>query len=268
GGGGSRGAGRGGRGRARVWGGAAHGRGARGRDPAPGAPRGARWRGTARARGRRGTRRRRAARGGRVPRRPEPAEHPRPHRPRGRARGAPRLRPGLARRRPVAPGRAAPEPPPSRPLARQAPSRRPARRRRRAPRRPRRLHGPPPAPRPGGRVRLLIVLPGALGDVIRALPLLGRIRRARPDARLGWAVEPPSAPLLAGHPWLDRVHVFERPGGVRALLPFLQRVRRERYQVALDLGRGIKSALIAWASGASERIGFARADGREAGWLP
>src|SRR5207237_8231057 len=50
-------------------------------------------------------------------------------------------------------------------------------------------------------------------------------------------------------------------------LPFRQRVRRERYQVALDLGRGIKSALTAGASGASERIGFARADGREAGWL-
>src|SRR5207302_11505934 len=131
-----------------------------------------------------------------------------------------------------------------------------------------RLREPRPAPRPGGRVRLLIVLPGALGDVIRALPLLGRIRRTRPDSCLGWAVEPPSAPLLAGHPWLDRVHVFERPRGVRALLPFLQRVRRERYQVALDLGRGIKSALIAWASGASERIGFARADGREAGRLP
>jgi len=116
-------------------------------------------------------------------------------------------------------------------------------------------------------VRLLIVLPGALGDVIRALPLLGRIRRARPGAWLGWAVEPPSAPLLSGHPWLDRVHVFERPRGVRALRPFLQGLRTERYEVALDLGRGIKSAVIARASGAAERLGFARADGRESSWL-
>jgi lipopolysaccharide heptosyltransferase II len=116
-------------------------------------------------------------------------------------------------------------------------------------------------------VRLLIVLPGALGDVIRALPLLGRIRRARPDARLGWAVETPSAPLLAGHPWLDRVHVFERPRGLRALVPFLRRVRAERYDVALDLGRGAKSALIGWASGARERLGFGRADAREGSWL-
>jgi len=116
-------------------------------------------------------------------------------------------------------------------------------------------------------VRVLIVLPGALGDVIRALPLLGRLRRGRPEARIGWAVEPPSAPLLTGHPWLDRLHVFERPQGLRALAPFLRSIRAERYDVALDLGRGLKSALVGRASGARERIGFAPADGREAGWL-
>jgi ADP-heptose:LPS heptosyltransferase len=116
-------------------------------------------------------------------------------------------------------------------------------------------------------VRLLIVLPGALGDVIRALPLLGRMRRAWPDAELGWAVEPLSAPLLLGHPWVDRVHRFARNQGVRAFPGFLAEVRAVGYDVALDLGRSIKSAVIARASGAVRRIGFARADGREGGWL-
>jgi lipopolysaccharide heptosyltransferase II len=116
-------------------------------------------------------------------------------------------------------------------------------------------------------VRLLIVLPGAIGDVVRALPLLGRLRRAWPDAHVVWAVEPPSAPLLAGHPWLDRAIVFERHRGVRAFVPFLRAVRAERCTVALDLGRSAKSALVARASGAGERLGFARADGREGGWL-
>jgi len=116
-------------------------------------------------------------------------------------------------------------------------------------------------------VRLLIVLPGALGDVIRALPLLGRLRRGRPDAHLAWAVEPPSAPLLSGHPWLDQVLVFERPWGVRAFPAFLRQVRAGGFTHALDLGRSIKSGVIARASGATTRYGFARADGREGGWL-
>jgi lipopolysaccharide heptosyltransferase II len=116
-------------------------------------------------------------------------------------------------------------------------------------------------------VRVLIVLPGALGDVVRALPLLGRLRRARPTAHVAWVVEPPSAPVLDRHPWLDAVHVFDRPRGVRALVPLLRRLRAERFDTALDLGRGVKSAWIAWASGARLRIGFGPADGREGGWL-
>ncbi len=116
-------------------------------------------------------------------------------------------------------------------------------------------------------MRVLIVLPGAIGDVVRALPLLGRLRRARPEAYVGWAVEPPSAPLLAGHPWLDEVVVFERAGGGRAFLPFLRRVRAGGWTMALDLGRSLKSGIVARASGARQRLGFARSDGREGNWL-
>jgi lipopolysaccharide heptosyltransferase II len=116
-------------------------------------------------------------------------------------------------------------------------------------------------------MRVLIVLPGALGDVVRALPLLGRLRRAWAEAWIAWAVEPLSAPLLAEHPWLDETLVFARERGLRAFLPFLARVRRGRFDLVLDLGRGLKSALIARASGAPERLGFARRDGREGGWL-
>lgn len=116
-------------------------------------------------------------------------------------------------------------------------------------------------------MRVLIVLPGALGDVIRALPLLARVRRGRPEAEIGWAVEPLSAPLLAGHPWLDRVHCFARHEGVRAFPRFIADIRGARYDVALDLGRSIKSGFTARASGAALRVGFAAADGREGGWL-
>jgi lipopolysaccharide heptosyltransferase II len=116
-------------------------------------------------------------------------------------------------------------------------------------------------------VRILIVLPGAIGDVVRALPLLGRLRRGRPDACLGWVVEPPSAPVLTGHPWLDEVLVFPRRAGWRALAPFVRGLRAGGWDIALDLGRGIKSALLAYASGAPLRLGFARVDAREGGWL-
>jgi ADP-heptose:LPS heptosyltransferase len=116
-------------------------------------------------------------------------------------------------------------------------------------------------------VRVVIVLPGALGDVIRGLPLLGRLRRRHPEAVIGWIVEPLSAPLLDGHPWLTHTHRFERRAGLRGFLRVAGEVRRIGYDVALDLGRSAKSGLLALATGASRRIGFDRADGREGGWL-
>jgi lipopolysaccharide heptosyltransferase II len=116
-------------------------------------------------------------------------------------------------------------------------------------------------------MRVLIVLPGAIGDVVRALPLLGRIRRTRPDADIGWVVEPPSAPLLASHPWLDETVIFRRRDGLRAIPPIVRQLRSGRWECALDLGRGLKSALLARLTGAPVRIGFARRDGREGGWL-
>ncbi|MFN8543322.1 MAG: glycosyltransferase family 9 protein [Candidatus Binatia bacterium] len=116
-------------------------------------------------------------------------------------------------------------------------------------------------------MRVLTVLHGALGDVIRALPLLGRLRRGLPDAQLAWAVEPASAPVLRGHPWIDRLHVFARERGPTAFVPFVREIRAARYDVAIDLGRSAKTAAVALASGAPVRLGFAAADGREGGWL-
>jgi lipopolysaccharide heptosyltransferase II len=47
----------------------------------------------------------------------------------------------------------------------------------------------------------------------------------------------------------------------------MRELRGTGYDVALDLGRSAKSALLALASGAPRRIGFARTDAREGAWL-
>jgi ADP-heptose:LPS heptosyltransferase len=54
---------------------------------------------------------------------------------------------------------------------------------------------------------------------------------------------------------------------VRAFARHVRALRAGRYEVALDLGRGAKSAALAYASGARRRLGFSRADAREGSWL-
>jgi ADP-heptose:LPS heptosyltransferase len=66
------------------------------------------------------------------------------------------------------------------------------------------------APAEHSTERILIVLLGAIGDVVRAMPLAMRLRRGFPRARIAWAVEPPAAPLLERHPAIDERLIFRR----------------------------------------------------------
>ena len=70
--------------------------------------------------------------------------------------------------------------------------------------------------------KILIVLLGAIGDVTRGLPLAVRIKRAMPNVKLYWAVEPKSRGVVEGHSALDGVFVFDRPKGFSAYLEFSQ----------------------------------------------
>jgi heptosyltransferase-1 len=111
--------------------------------------------------------------------------------------------------------------------------------------------------------RILIVLNGAIGDVVRALPLLGRLRRGWPAAHIAWAIEPKSAPILDAHPWLDETILYDRRRAPWSFLPFLKRVRDARFDLAIDLQRHLKSGIISMVSGARERIGFSAQNTKE-----
>ncbi len=52
---------------------------------------------------------------------------------------------------------------------------------------------------------LLIINLDALGDVLRSTAQLPALRRAWPQARISWLTRPRAAPLLEGHPLIDRV---------------------------------------------------------------
>ncbi len=120
-------------------------------------------------------------------------------------------------------------------------------------------------------MRVLIVKASALGDVIHALPVLAWLKSADPRMEIDWLVEEGFAPLLEGHPLLRRVHrlatrSWRRQGALaagREALRTIERLRRERYDVVLDLQGNSKSGFFTRGSGAHRRYGFARDGVRE-----
>jgi len=111
--------------------------------------------------------------------------------------------------------------------------------------------------------RVLIVLLGAIGDVVCGMPLAQRLRSGWPRTRIAWAVEPAAAPMLATHPAVDEVIVFQRGHGLVALIEFLRAVRLSRPELTLDLQRHFKSGLTSFWSAAPRRIAFHSDNSRE-----
>jgi lipopolysaccharide heptosyltransferase I len=114
--------------------------------------------------------------------------------------------------------------------------------------------------------RIAIVKPSALGDILNALPVLGAVRRRFPDAHLAWVINRAYAPLLNAHPDLNEVIAFDRGslrrgvlwGGI-AFVRFLRHLRRQRFDLVLDLQGLLRSGLMTLATGARYRLGLASA---------
>jgi len=115
--------------------------------------------------------------------------------------------------------------------------------------------------------RVLIILFGAIGDVTQALPLAVRLKKHEPETHISWVVEPPSKSLLVGHPAVDQVILFDRPRGLTAYRECLTELRKQEYDVVLDLQRHVKSGFTSWMSRGKTRIGFHRRNAKEFNWV-
>jgi len=115
--------------------------------------------------------------------------------------------------------------------------------------------------------RILIIKPSAFGDVLHTLPVLVKLRRRYPQARIDWLITPENADAVRYHPALNEVVLFPRRE-VRLLgrgrlswqkwWQLLRQLRENRYELVLDLQGLLRSGLLAWWTGAPVRIGFAR----------
>jgi len=116
-------------------------------------------------------------------------------------------------------------------------------------------------------LNILLVRLRLIGDVVFTTPAIRAIRRHYPDARITYIVEEEAAAVVRHNPHLDAVIVARSPhapGRLRADLALIRRLRRERYDLAIDFHGGPRSSLLTWLSGAPTRIGYEVA-GR--GWM-
>src|SRR4029453_11909420 len=108
-------------------------------------------------------------------------------------------------------------------------------------------------------MQILLVRLRLIGDVVFTTPAIRAIRRHYPDARITYIVEEEAAAVVRHNPHLDSVIVARSPhaqGRLRADIALVRRLRRERYDLAIDFHGGPRSPLLTWLSGARTRIGY------------
>lgn len=112
--------------------------------------------------------------------------------------------------------------------------------------------------------KILIIKPSALGDIVHTLPVLSALRKSYPDARILWLVRTEFAPLLRSHPYLNDVILFDRkflgtawksPKALGALLKLIRRLRKEKFDLIVDLQGLFRTASLGWLSGCKIRFG-------------
>jgi predicted lipopolysaccharide heptosyltransferase III len=108
-------------------------------------------------------------------------------------------------------------------------------------------------------VRILLVRLRPIGDVVFTTPLVSALRRHYPNAHLTYIVEPDAAPVVEGNPHLNELIVVPRSRGLSRIaddIAIARRLARGRYDLAIDLHGGPRSAWLTWASRARRRIGY------------
>jgi len=114
--------------------------------------------------------------------------------------------------------------------------------------------------------RILLIKLSAVGDVVHTIPLLNKLRRRYPSARIDWLVTPAIADLIRHHPAVSNVVLFMREDWARPwrsaalgrVAKLAVELRRARYDLIVDMHGQFRTAFFTLAAGAPVRVGFDR----------
>ncbi len=104
---------------------------------------------------------------------------------------------------------------------------------------------------------ILLIKLRYLGDVVLCTPLLPLVHKRFPHSKITFLVNPGTAEVLEGNPYLDAVWELPRQS-LWQQLKFIQQIRKRAFDVVIDLTDGDRSAFLAWVAAAPVRLGYNR----------
>jgi heptosyltransferase-1 len=110
-------------------------------------------------------------------------------------------------------------------------------------------------------MKILIIKPSSLGDVIHALRIVAQIKKSYPQASIDWVIRNGLEGILHASGIVDHLLIFNRGKGFFDYLGLIAEIRKREYDYVLDIQGLLRSAIIAGFSKGKNVFGVA--DGRE-----
>jgi len=116
--------------------------------------------------------------------------------------------------------------------------------------------------------KILIVKPSSLGDIVHSLPFLHAMKTCIPAASIDWVVAGGFEELLEGHPMIQRLWIINKDAWkkiglvkntITEIKKLFKELKKEEYDLVIDLQGLLRSGIITKATGAPLRIGFKEA---------
>jgi lipopolysaccharide heptosyltransferase III len=111
--------------------------------------------------------------------------------------------------------------------------------------------------------KILVVRMRHLGDVLLTSPVFTHLKKTVPEAEIDVLINAESLPMLEGHPAISNYFLYDRRWKSLSFfkkiaheIKLLLQVRKNQYDLVLNLTEGDRGAIVALVSGAPIRVGF------------
>ncbi len=117
-------------------------------------------------------------------------------------------------------------------------------------------------------MKILVIKPSSLGDVVHALPFLQAVKSSFAGAHVDWVLSRNFEGLLKGNPLIENLILLNKdswkkirkiPETVAELTTLRKKLKSKHYDMVIDLQGLLRSGLIAFSTDSTLTVGFARA---------
>lgn len=104
--------------------------------------------------------------------------------------------------------------------------------------------------------KILVIQSAFIGDAILGTSVIEKLFQSFPDSKIIYLVRKGNESLFSGHPFLEEVWTFDKKRKINSLWYLFTKIRKEKFDVIVNLHRYASSNLLSLFSGAEMKCAF------------